>query len=110
MDLSKLEKESNEEIKRITSAFESTHEDAVAGTARKAIDQALLQMFGGVKSAEQSKKLIIAEVKKVIQKFNDDLGKEIDAELKKSRETMLADLKKELDEQRKGVMNEIRNL
>jgi len=108
--LQKLTEESEKEIAQISKGFESKYADALVGDAKKAIDQALLEMFGTRKDADDAKKAIIENLQRVIKTFNDGISKEFHAMMTEQKEKLRADIVEEFKKMRGEFMAELKNL
>lgn len=108
--LKELERESDKEIAQIAKQFDRTVDDALTNQAKKAIDQALMEMFGTRRKADDAKKIIIEALQKSITQFNSDLSQEFHRMMKEQKEEMRASIKKTFEDMRGEFMSELKNL
>lgn len=104
--LKELEKASDKEIAAISKHFD----EALVGEAKRAIEQALLEMFGTRKKAEVAKAAIVENLQRIIKTFNDSLAKEIHSMIEGERTKLRAEVNEEFKKMRGEFMLELKNL
>jgi len=108
--LKQLEKDSDKEIAAISKHFDKSYDEALVGEAKRAIEQALLEMFGTRKKAEVAKAAIIESLQRVIKTFNDNLAKEIHSMIQDERTKLRTEVTEEFKKMRGEFMSELKNL
>jgi hypothetical protein len=108
--LKDLERESDKEIAAISKHFDKSYDEALVGQAKTAIDQALMEMFGTRRKADDAKEIIITALQSSIKKFNEDLAKDFQLMMKEQKDRMKTEIQEEFKKLRGEFMNELRSL
>jgi uncharacterized protein YwgA len=108
--LEELTKESAKEIAAISKHFDRDYDDPLVGQAKKAIDRALMEMFGTRRKSDEAKEIIIKALQASIKKFNEDLAKDFQFMMIEQKEKMKVEVAEEFKKLRFEFMNDLRSL